>query len=533
MKIGKELLPLYHILRIIQSGIKRNIMAQELIQTQEQQLTQQLQQRLTAQQVMVVRMLEMPLAQLEQNIQAEMDENPALEGETADFTDDAAAEDRDNGDEEAGEQGEDGNFEEEEERKEREDELDSVLDSIDKDDRLDASNYERTNNTDPDADQEEHIYGNTESFYDNLLEQMREQPLTERQELIMEYLIGSLDNDGLLRKELSTVSDEIAIKEYIDVSEDEIEHCLTILQSFDPAGIGAQSLQQCLLIQIFRKQPSRLTSLMHRVINECYTEFTKKHWKKIMEKLDLSEYTAEEVFAEIRKLNPRPGAALGETMGRNTQQVTPDFIIDTDDGGSISFTLNRGKVPQLYVSPDFENMIEAYRQNPQSMTRSDKEALLYAQQKVNRAKSYIDAVLQRQNTMISTMRGIIALQKPFLLSGDDADLKPMILKDVAQRAGVDISTVSRVCSSKYAETPWGIIPLKSFFSDAYDTGNGETVSTRIIKNALRELIENEESGKPLSDIKLAEEMKKLGYPIARRTVAKYREQLGISSSNLR
>lgn len=502
-------------------------MAQELIQTQEQQLTQQQQQRLTAQQVMVVRMLEMPLAQLEQNIQAEMDENPALEGETLEYS----GEPDSGNDSDANDTAE--SFEDEEERKEREDELDDVLDRLDKDDRLESSNYERTNNSDPDAEQEERIYGNTESFYDSLHEQVREQSLTEKQEVIMEYLIGSLDNDGLLRKDLAAVSDELAIKEYIEVSEDEIEQCLTVLQSFDPAGIGAQSLQQCLLIQIFRRQPSHTTSLMHRVINECYNDFTHKRWKKIQERLGMSEYTAEEVFGEILRLNPRPGAALGETMGRNTEQVTPDFIINTDDNGTITFTLNRGRMPQLYVSRDYEDMIDTYRRSPKTMTRSDKEALLYAQQKVNRAKSFIEAVQQRQQTMTATMRSIISLQKPFLLSGDEADLKPMILKDVAQHTGLDISTISRVCSSKYAETPWGIIPLKSFFSDAYDTGNGETVSTRIIKSALRTLIESEKKGKPLSDIKLAEEMKKMGYPIARRTVAKYREQLGIPPSHLR
>ncbi len=504
-------------------------MNQSLTQTQEQQLLQQQQQRLTAQQVMVVRMLEMPLPQLEQSIQAEMDENPALEGEPSDGGDEmTVAADNGNGD-----SGGDENFEAEEERKEREEELDSVLDSLDRDDRLESSNYERANNHDPDADYEERVFGNTESFYDTLREQMREQSLTERQEMIMEYLIGSLDNDGLLRKDLAAISDEIAIREYVDVTEDEIEHCLNVLQSFDPAGIGAQSLQQCLLIQIFRRQPSRLTNLMHRVINECYTDFTRKRWDKISERLGMSEYTAEEVLAEIKRLNPRPGAALGETMGRTTEQVTPDFIIDCDDNGTISFTLNSGKMPQLYVSRDFEDMIDAYRKNPQSMTRTDKEALLYAQQKVSRARSYIEAIQQRQRTMTATMRGIIALQRDYLLSGDEADLRPMILKDVAERAGVDISTVSRVCSSKYAETPWGIIPLKGFFSDGYDTGNGEEVSTRRIKNALRELIESESKGKPLSDIKLAAELKKMGFPIARRTVAKYREQLGIPPANLR
>lgn len=498
------------------------------IQQQEQQLTQQ--QRLRAQQVMIVRMLEMPLAQFEQNVQTELDENPALEGERGDeqemYGDDYAMGSSD------GDEAYDGD-DAEMEREERADELDKVLDSIDSDDRMEQSNYERANNNDPDADQEERIYGNMESFYDKLREQMGEQSLTERQELIMEYLIGSLDSDGLLRKDLYILSDEIAVHEYIDVSVEEIEHVLNILQSFDPAGIGAQSLQQCLLIQIFRKQPTPVTKLMHTVISEYYDLFARKHWKKIAEKMGMSDYTAEEVFAEIRRLNPRPGASLGETMGRSVEQITPDFTLDISDDGEISFTLNKGRVPMLYVSHDFEEMIDTYRQNPQSMTRRDKEALVYAQQKVNRAKMYIDAIRQRQQTMIATMRALIVLQKQYLISGDESDLKPMILKDVAERSQLDISTVSRVCNSKYAETPWGTIPLKSLFSDGYDTGNGDEVSTREIKNALKELISREAKGKPLSDIKLAAEMKRLGYPIARRTVAKYREQLGIPPSNLR
>lgn len=507
-------------------------MAQELSQTQELQQIQQQQQRLTAQQIMVVRMLEMPLAQMEQNIQAELDENPALEGEEQqDDVLTAIADDGDNSDDD-GEEGEE-NFEEREEREERKDELDSVLDSLDSDDRLPSSDYERANNHDSDADQEERVFGSMESFYDTLREQTGEQVLTERQELIMEYLIGSLDSDGLLRKELATLADEIYIREYIEVTEDEVEKVLSILQSFDPAGIGAQSLQQCLLIQIFRKQPTAVTKMMYTVINDYYPDFTKKKWKKIQEHMQMSDYLAEEVFGEIRKLNPRPGAALGETMGRNTSQVTPDFIIDCDENGNISCTLNKGKMPELYVSRDFEEMIEAYRQNPASMTRRDKEALVYAQQKVNRARSYIDAINQRQRTMTATMRAIISLQKRYLMSGDESDLRPMILKDVADIAHVDISTVSRVCNSKYAETAWGMVPLKSFFSDGYNTGNGEEVSTREIKTALKELIESEPKGKPYSDIKLAAQMKLMGYPIARRTIAKYREQMGIPTSILR
>lgn len=521
-------------------------MAQKLtnIQEQTQQLQQQLQQRLTAQQVMVVKMLEMPLAQFEQNIQTELDENPALDSETLDPAETDMASDNDNENENRDDSDGslddiddyDESFNRREEQQERQDELDSVLDSLDRDDRMESSNYERSNNYDPDADQEERVFGNSESFYDRLHEQMGELDLTERQETIMKHLIGSLDNDGLLRKDLATLSDEISIFEYIDTNEDELEHVLTILQSFDPAGIGAQSLQQCLLIQIFRMKPTPLTKLMHTVINEHYDEWSRKHWDKIRRRMQMSEQTAEEVFNAIRHLNPRPGAALGETMGKSIQQITPDFIIDVDNEDNISFHLNRGNVPQLFVSRDFEDMMEGYRQNPDSMTKRDKEALVYMQRNMNRAKMFIDAIKQRHLTMTQTMKALIKMQRQYIISGDESDLRPMIQKDIADITGYDISTISRVCSSKYAETPWGIIPLNSFFSNGYTTDNGEEVSTREIKLALKELIDNESTtgnGKPLSDLKLAQQLKTLGYPIARRTVAKYREQLGIPTSNLR
>lgn len=522
-----------------------NIQEQRQEQLQEQQQVQQ--QRMNAQQVLLVHLLEMPLAQIEQRVQAEMDENPALESERdddniedfaslsgeSDAGQERAASAEDDGSAQGDALSDDDSYEHQREEEEKRDELDSVLDRIDSDDRMEGGTYEGSSNSAADDDRQERVYADTDSFYDSLSAQVHEHDLTERQQLIMDYLIGSLDSDGLLRKDLTTLSDEIAISEYIDASEDEIERVLSVLQSFDPAGIGAQSLQQCLLIQIFRKKPTPLTKLMHTVINEHYDDFTHKRWQKIQSRMHMTPETAEEVFDALRKLNPRPGAALGETMGHATGQVTPDFIITSDDDGNVSFTLNRGKVPQLCVSNDFVEMIDAYRQNPSSMTRRDKEALLYAQQKVNKARSFIDAIRQRRHTMTQTMAAIIKLQKPYILSGDESDLKPMILKDVADLVHLDISTISRVCSSKYAETEWGIMPLKSFFSDRYDTGNGEEVSTREIKRALRELVDSEPKGKPLSDIKLAAELKKQGYPIARRTVAKYREQLGIPTSNLR
>lgn len=494
-------------------------MAQKLVNTQiqEQQLAQVQQQRLNAQQVMYVRMLEMPLTQYEEYVQTEIDENPALE---PDMQDNAEPTD---------------SYEGGEETSNSNDDIDTVIDHYD-DDRYDddyiptaTANYASSDKPGDDMT----VWGNSESFYDTLHSQMGEQDLTERQELIMEYIIGSLDSDGLFRKDITSLSDEIAIHEYIDITPEEIEKVLTILQGFDPAGIGAQNLQQCLLIQIFRKKATPLTKLMYEVINNNYEDFTRKRWDKIEERMEMDSITAEKVFSEIRKLNPRPGAALGETMGRNTQHVTPDFIVTVSDDGEIYFSMPKGRIPQLHVSQDFENMIQGYRQNPGSMTRSDKEALVYAQQKVSRARAYIDAMRQRQQTMMMTMKTIISLQRKFILSGDESDLNPMKLKDIADRTKMDMSTISRVCASKYAEMPWGMIPLKNFFSEAYDTGDGETVSTKEIKKALKELIDNEPQGKPLSDIRLAAELKKMGYPIARRTVAKYREKMGIPTSNLR
>ncbi len=509
-------------------------MAQELVNIQQQQQTQELRQihTLNAQQVMVMRLLEMPLTQFEQSVQGEIDENPALEA--SDNADDIS-EYHDNSD--TADYPDVADYADSQESKEtadRRDELDSVLESMDSDDRIDTSDYIRQNNQSADDERkEERVWGNSESFYDSLHEQVGEHDLTERQQLVMDYLIGSLDGDGLLRKDLASLSDDIAIHEYIDVSTDEVERVLTVLQGFDPPGIGAQSLQQCLQIQILRKKSTYITKLMHEVVSNHWDDFTRKHWHRIAEEMQMGSATAEEVFHEIQRLNPRPGAAMSETMGRSTEQVTPDFVITIDDNENIQLTLNHGKVPELHVSRDFEEMIEAYRQNPQSMTRTDKEGLLYAQQKVSRARSYIEAIRQRQRTMTATMYAIIKLQRKYILSGDDSDLRPMKLKDVADIAGVDLSTVSRVCSTKFVEFPWGTIRAKDFFSVAYNVGGGEEVSTREIKNVLQELIDAEPEGHPLSDIKLSAELKKRGYPIARRTVAKYREQLGIPVAALR
>jgi RNA polymerase sigma-54 factor len=507
-------------------------MAQKLIQIQAQK--QQQLQKLSAQQMLQVKLLEMPLTELENNIYAELDDNPALESENPDCSllgedneDRSAIDDPDNGNDADSEDA----YEVQTEKEEREDALDSALEGIGQDDQMPDYNTERNNIQT--ADYEEMVYGDTTSFYDKLKEQMDMQVLTDKEKEVMEYLIGSLDNDGWLRKDIDSICDELAIYQNVDVSEKEIEHVLHILQTFDPAGVGARNLQECLLLQVKRLRRGVLRKTMEEVFTDYFDEFIKKHWDKIQSGLELNDIQLETLKSEIHKLNPKPGASLGETEGRNLQQITPDFIIDTAEDGTITFTLNQGNVPELTVSTTFTDLIDTYRKNKEKMSRQDKEALLYAKEKVDKAQGFIEAVKQRRHTLIVTMKAIIDIQKRFFQDGDEADLKPMILKDVADRTGLDISTISRVSNIKYAQTKWGIYPLKFFFTDSYTTEDGEEMSTRKIKIALQELISHEDKKKPLSDDALAKVLKEKGFPIARRTVAKYREQLGLPVARLR
>ena len=305
------------------------------------------------------------------------------------------------------------------------------------------------------------------------------------------------------------------------------------LQEFDPAGIGARSLQECLLLQILRRDESRLRDLMTTVVEQYFDEFTKKHWDKIQQALSLTDLQTETLIKELRKLNPKPGASMGESVGRSMQQITPDFIIDTQDDGTVTFHLNNGEVPELHVSQSFADTIQEYQNNREHMSRQMKEALLYTKKKVDAAQNFIDAVRTRQHTLTVTMDAIIQIQKRFFQDGDEASLRPMRLLDVGQRTGLDLSTISRVSNSKYAQTRWGTFPLRFFFSDGYVTESGEELSTRRIKVALRDIVESEDRHQPLSDDALKEELARQGFPIARRTVAKYREQLGIPIARLR
>ena len=495
-------------------------MAQKLIQTQEQKLAQI--QRLSQQQMLQVKLLEMPLTELEESIQIELDDNPALE--TTNEDDYGVSDNNEREDDNAL------TDEEKTEREEREEALDHALENMGFDDEMpNYANKSDSNN----ADYEEMIYGDTVSFYDKLKEQMGEIELSEEQQAVMEYLIGSLDDDGLLRKSLDTIADELAIYNGIDVSEKELERVLLMLQHFDPAGIGARSLQECLLLQVERRSDSLLKKLMEQVLTDYYNEFIKKHWDKIKAQLSLNEAQTEALRNELHKLNPKPGASLGETQGRSVQQITPDFIVETNDDNTVSFSLNRGNLPELSVSTSFSDMVQEYKINKQNMSKQTKEALLYAKEKVERAQGFIEAVKQRRNTLQQTMKAIINWQLKFFQEGDEADLKPMILKDIADKTGLDISTISRVSNMKYAQTKWGTFPLRFFFSDGYTNDEGTEMSTRKIKISLKEIIEAENKTKPMSDDALTKLMAKRGFPIARRTVAKYREQLGIPVARLR
>ena len=501
-------------------------MSEHLGQVQEQRQEQRLTQAITQQQLLHAQLVELPLAQLLERIDTEMNDNPALEtssdhsetpedGEFTEYTD--------NGD------GND-DYDSQREREERQTALDEALQGIGRDDE-ELPVYHGGNNVG--EEREEMVYGETTSFYDQLREQLTFCDLTERERYIMEYLIGSLDDDGLLRKSLTQITDELAIYHNVDISEEDIRQVLRKLQEFDPAGIGARSLQECLLLQIERRDDSRLTTLMKRVVSDYFELFTRKHWDRIQAALKLTDIQAKALFDELRRLNPKPGAALGEAVGRSMQQITPDFIVDTQDDGTVTFTLNNGEVPQLLVSQSFADSMKEYQQNADHLSRQTKEALLYIKKKVEAAQNFIEAVKMRNRTLTLTMQAIITLQHQFFVDGDEASLRPMILRDVAEKTGLDISTISRVSNSKYAQTRWGTFPLRHFFSDSYVTESGEELSTRRIKAALRDLIDGEDKSKPLSDEALTAALASQGYPIARRTVAKYREQLGLPVARLR
>lgn len=495
-------------------------MAQEQIQEQQQALALRQTQSVTQQQLLQAQLIELPITQLLDRVNAEMDDNPALEVNTDEDTEFSEFPENPNNAESSDSY----------EQEQRQSALDDALESIGRDDE-ELPVYQGGQSFQ--EEREDFVYGASLSFYDQLKEQMGVMDMNDHQRYIMEYLIGSLDDDGLLRKSIDTISDELAIYHSIDATPQEIEQVLHLLQEFDPAGIGGRSLQECLLLQIQRREPSRLRDLMEKVVNDYFEAFTKKHWRKIQQAMKLNDIQTEVLMGELRKLNPKPGAALSETVGHAMQQITPDFIVDTQDDGTVTFQLNSGEIPELHVSPSFTDTLREYHDNKEHMSRQMKEALLYTKKKVDAAQGFIEAIKVRRQTLSLTMKAIIQWQHRYFEEGDEALLRPMILRDIAEKTGLDVSTISRVSNSKYAQTRWGTFPLRHFFSDSYVTAEGDELSTREIKASLQDLVDAEDKRKPLSDEALGKLLAEKGYPIARRTVAKYREQLGIPIARLR
>lgn len=496
-----------------------------------QELKQKMVQRLTPQQIQVIKLLELPLLQLEQKIKKELEENPVLEEGTEDTaevlktkednTEDIspAAETEDSGTDDSSDSHDEYN---------RDDEEFSVEDFIQDEDipyyKLDANNY------DPDSKREEIPITSGLSFHEFLQSQLGEREITPRQYDIGLYLIGNLDGDGYLRRDLQAIADDMAFNENMDVSLQELQDMLGIIQDCDPAGIGARDIRECLLLQIKRKnQDNEQWQLARQIIENYFEEFTKKHYDKIMHHTGMSEKKVKAAIDEILTLNPKPGGTFHDALNKSIEHVTPDFILENRDG-QLFLSLNNRNMPELRINSLYADMLNGSHAKP---GKQEREAMSFIKQKIATARNFIDALKQRQITLLTAMNAIIEYQKDYFLDGDERKIKPMILKDIAEKTGFDISTISRVANSKYIQTQFGVFPLKFFFSEGMQTLSGEAVSTHKIKKILKECIEKENKKKPLTDDKLAAILKEKGYNLARRTVAKYREQMELPVARLR
>ena len=475
----------------------------------KQSLSQRLEQKLSPQQIQLMKLLQVPTMELDQRIKQEIEENPALE--------------------EGKEEVEDEFEQQEEEYDEQDDEQDFDIEDYLSDDE--PSYKTSVSNKGKDDDEKAVPLSSGKSFQERLANQLNLQQLTEKEALIATYLIGNLDDAGYIERELEAIVDDLAFSQNVMTTEEELEGVLKHIQKLDPAGIGARNLQECLILQMGRKLDgdiTRYTAL--KILENHFEAFTKKHYKKIIQKMEISEEDLKDAVQEIIRLNPKPGGSLKESS-KSLQQIVPDFQI-TEIEGELQLSINGRNAPELKVSRGYENMLRNYSEGAK-LKKTDKEAMTFVKQKLESAKWFIDAIRQRQNTLFTTMTAIMNYQKDYFLTGDETMLQPMILKDIAEIVDLDISTISRVANSKYVQTQYGTFSLKHFFSESLSTDTGEEVSTRKVKQILTEAIDDEEKRKPLTDEKLAQLLKDKGFNIARRTVAKYREQLNIPVARLR
>ncbi|MFZ9847141.1 MAG: RNA polymerase factor sigma-54 [Flavobacteriales bacterium] len=479
----------------------------------KQSLQQKLLQKMSPQQIQLMKLLQLPTIALEQRIKEEIESNPALE--------DSSGNDDDNAD--------DNSFEDDPPEGESRDDFD--LSEYISDDNEPAYKYQANNYSSDDEEREVPI-SMGQSFQELLLTQLGLQDIDDHAYIVAENLIGNLDESGYLSREISSIVDDLAFTQNISTTEDELKELLKLIQSFDPPGVGARNLQECLLLQIKRKNRATPSIVMAEILLDKYFDaFSKRHFDKILKKLEITEESLKSAVNEILKLNPKPGNSANESQ-RAAQSVIPDFILNSNDG-NLELSLNSRNAPELKISRMFSEMLKTYSENKKGADREQKEAVMFVKQKLDSAKWFIDAIKQRQNNLLFTMQAISDYQKEYFLTGDETKLKPMILKDIAEKVGVDISTVSRVANSKYIQTSFGTLLIKSFFSESLQNDSGEEVSTKEIKKILQECIEAEDKKDPMTDDALMKVLKTKGYNIARRTVAKYREQLNIPVGRLR
>lgn len=490
-----------------------------------QKLQQKLLQKLSPQQIQLMKLLQIPAIALEQRIKQEIEENPALE----DIVDDNYENEQTTDYDEEFEKTDDGNedFQEKEFNEEKTDY--NFTDYLD-DDEYPAYKL-AVNNSSPDDDRKDIPYSSGISCQEMLLSQLGLVISDKKLNTIGAYIIGNIDDSGYLQRDINALVDDIAFSFNIETDADEVEKVLESIQSFDPAGVGARNLQECLLLQLKRNKQTPSVVNATNILYRTFDEFTKKHYDKISKKLDLSEEQIKEAISEILKLNPKPGNSMSDG-NKGSQYILPDFHITNNDG-ILELTLNSKNAPELRVSRMFTEMLDDYTKKKGKTDNKTKEAVTFLKQKLDGAKWFIDAIKQRQNTLYVTMESIMLQQKEYFLTGDETKLRPMILKDVAEKVNLDISTISRVVNSKYVQTPFGTLLLKSFFSESLSTDSGEEVSTREVKTILQECVDAEEKRKPLTDEELVKILNDKGYNIARRTVAKYREQLNIPVARLR
>ncbi len=492
----------------------------------DQKLLQQQQQKLSPQQIQVIKMLEIPTMELDVRIKDEIEANPALEVEGESSSDEQEKNETD--DSQTSENDLDGD--------------DSDVKETDKNNEFDIddyfnedeySNYKySTNNSSPDQDNKEIPFSGGNSFQENLKVQLVLLDLSDEDMDLADFIIGNIDEDGYLRRDLESIVDDILLLQNVSTTKNDLQRILNAIQTLDPAGIGATSLKECLILQLERKEKTPETLTAKAILQKYYEEFTKKHYDKIIQGLEIEEEDLKAAMDVIIRLNPKPGNGTADAYAKTfNQTIFPDFNLDNQNGELI-LTLNSHNVPILRVSSTYTSMLQTYK-STQNGSKGQKEAFEFIKQKIDSAKWFIDALKQRNNTLLSTMQVILDFQRDFFISGDEAKLKPMILKNIAERTGLDISTVSRVANSKHIQTQYGIYSLKYFFSEGLTNDSGEEVSSREIKTILQEAISEEDKRKPYTDEQLMEVLKTKGYNIARRTVAKYREQLGLPVGRLR